>query len=279
MDIKDVKDKKVGSDSEQSKRSSLKSDSTTKNVKPESTEPRLVRGAVVLQTTVAQISRREGSNLPNKPVDNGPLRSKINQVISAVNLASEATSEIARLVKSIGGIVEQVEDGKLSEPRAKILEKEANELVKEIRKQASSKTSEGLKPLAGDPIRLEVEEKLGKSLDLILPDSAKDAFGLSNITLSKKEAIIQTRVKVEEAEAGVEKLKKAVDETKSRVTKSVTEFDVAIQNKEASQVSVRDLDQALTLASRTSISISVNPEGALSSVGKLDESVLGLLKG
>ena len=61
------------------------------------------------------------------------------------------------------------------------------------------------------------------------------------------------------------------------VETAVVALDVAAQNSEAAQTSIRDLDEALRLASNTSSGISQNPEGALKSVSKVNSLMLTLL--
>lgn len=209
---------------------------------------------------------------------NAEIREKLNSAINVVNLAMEATSEIDNLVKSIGGIVDQAKSESLTPSRRAVLEKEAKELVQEIKRKAEVSSSDGVKPLAGDKIRLEVEEKIGRTLDFVLPDLAKDGFGLGEIGFSRKEAIIQTVTNVEKARKNIQEIKKAVDETMDAVKSTVGTVEVALQNTEASEASIRDLDQAVKLARDTKLGIKSNPVGAMGSLGKLDPKALELLK-
>lgn len=205
-------------------------------------------------------------------------RSRANEAISVVNLTEEATAEIEKLVSSISGIVDQVDNPKLTGPRREVLEKEANQLVDEIRKRAATETLDGKKPLEGDPVRIELDKRFAKTLDIILPDSAKEAFGLGKLKFSAKEAIVQTRDIVARAQEQLNALKGAVQETKSSLKDSVAALEVALQNTEASSVSLRDVDQALKLAGDTKIGIARDPQGALSSVGTLSGTALSLLE-
>lgn len=209
--------------------------------------------------------------------DANSARSRANQVIEAVNVASEATDEIDKLVKSIGGIVQQVSQGDVPDTHKQILEKEANDLVGEIKRQAQASTSSGIKPLAGDKIRVEVEQRIGKALDVILPTDANNAFGIGTIKFSRKEAIIQTQTNIATAEQRVEDLRKKVSDVRDQVTSVVTSLDVALQNAEASQASVRDVDAALKLVGSTKLKIGAEPEKALGSFTKLSSRSLELL--
>lgn len=205
------------------------------------------------------------------------LRVKANQIVSVINLAADATDEIRGLVRSIGGILEQAKGDGVSDQRRSILEKEANELVDEIKKTAQSTEAGGIKPLAGDKIRLEIEEKLGKTLEIILPEDATEAFGLGKIRLSTKDTIINTIAHVANAEARLDELRKAVDKGAGDVRSAVTQLEVAHQNNEASQVSLRDVDEALKLATDTGAVIGSDPARALGSVGHFRANALDLL--
>lgn len=201
-----------------------------------------------------------------------------NKAITAINLAADATNEIAQLVSSVGGILEQVSKNEVAPQRKSILEKEANDLISEIKRQAATQTPDGTRPLYGDQIRIDVEEKVGKVLDVILPDEAKDAFGLGKIQFSQKDSIINTIVSVAQAKARVENLQKSVDDSRDKITELVNAVDVATQNSEASKSSVRDVDAALVLARDAKGLISTNPSQAIGSVGSLTQKVFDLLR-
>ncbi len=205
-------------------------------------------------------------------------RSRLNSAIGAVNVASEATGEIEKIVKSLSGIVDQADDNSTPDNRRVALEKEANQLLDELKRALTTSSPSGLKPLAGDKVRVEVEEKYGKSLDLLLPDHSSDSFGLSLISFSPKESILQTKTKVETARRQIEALREAVDKSKDAVTSVVARVEVAFQNSEASKTTIRDVDAALKLAGETENSIGKDPESALRSFGGVQKNALGLLE-
>ncbi len=209
---------------------------------------------------------------------NAEARARTNDAINVVNVASDATAEIEKLVGSISGIVEQASNPKISESRRKVLEQEANQLVQEIRRKAQVKTSHGHRPLAGDKISLPIEEKDSKGIDIELPAEAKDAFGLGPIDLSPKDAISQTRSALSKAREQVEKLKDSVNRTQLQVKSTVDALEVALQNNEAAQTSIRDVDEALKVAGDTKVGIARDPGSALQSVGNLQRKALSLLE-
>jgi len=206
------------------------------------------------------------------------LRGRANTVITVINLADEATGEIERLVRSIDGIVEQASQPEISTSRRDLLETEANTLVDEIRRRAVMASADGVRPLAGDPIRLEIEQKIGKALDLILPKHAEDGLGLEQMNFSQKEAIIQTRAAVAEAQARLQEIKEAVDQARSAVHSTVDSVEVALQNSEAARVSIRDVDAAVHLAAAMTSGIRREPRSALDSIEGLSGKSLGLLE-
>ncbi len=262
MDVKDVPSAKDSSKSAKSAAQNLQ------------------RSLRAIAGSSVESSRREAVRLQvESHQDSGSsLRAKTNDAISVVNLANEATSEIEKLVESIGGIVEQASHPDISDSRRKVLESEANQLVDEIRKKANTKSESGVRPLAGDKFSLEAEEKFAKTLEIILPDTAKDAFGIGSIDFSPKDAIIQTRNVIARARQQIEQLKSSVKNTQGQVKQVVNALEVALQNSEAAETSIRDVDEALRVAGDTKIGIARNPGGALSSVGNLQKKALDLLE-
>ena len=204
-------------------------------------------------------------------------RAKINSVISVVNVAAEATAEITKLVESIGGIVEQVSDESVPDNRRSALEQEANQLVEEIKKTVRAESSNGVRPLAGDKVRVEVEQKVRKSIEIVLPDLTKDNLGLSAVHFSPREAIIQTKVSIETARQRLNELQKNLDATRTKVVTTADELDVALQNKASSETSIRDIDEAFTAADSAHKSIAKEPGTALGSVGNIKDKALSLL--
>lgn len=232
-------------------------------------------------STGLELSRREAVSLAveaRRSSQGSEVRARANDAINVVNVASEATSEIEKLVDSIGGIVEQASSPHISESRRKILEKEANQLVDEIRRKAQVKTSDGVRPLAGDKFSVATDVASKKPVDIKLPDGAKDAFGIGEITFSPDDAIPQARSTLARAKGEIEKLKDSVKATQDQVKSTVDAIEVALQNSESAQTSIRDVDEALRLAGNTKIGIARNPSDALSSVGNLQKKALDLLE-
>ena len=207
-----------------------------------------------------------------------PLRARFNDLVSAINVAHEATSQIEKLVKSLGGIVEQVSDRPLPEKRLRVLEDEANQLVDEIKKAAQASAPSGQRPLAGDPIRLEAEEQIGKALEVILPDDANKSFNLGQIKFSNKEAIINTRANVLVAEARARALREAVSQSSELVKNTADAIDVAAQNSEAAESNVRDINAAAELVSTTRRQIGQQPDTAVAAAGLFSSRIADLLK-
>lgn len=191
-------------------------------------------------------------------VDRAP-RAAINRVITAVNVADGVTKEIRSLVDSLAGIVAQVEQDP-PPTRAKKLESEARELVSAIKSAASTEV-DGSKVLAGDPVSAQVES-LGRALEFILPDNAARGFDIPEPTFSRKEVIVNVRRSVEEARREIESIQAKIDAGRADAARVLTELEVASENREASQSSVRDLDGALSLASQAGRQIALNPEQA-----------------
>ncbi len=203
-----------------------------------------------------------------------------NSAISATNLALAATEEISSLAKSIEGIALQASDPELSDVRRSVLEKEANELVQAIKERTLIETADGAKPLTGDKISVEVLEKIGKALELILPDDGKENFGLGRISFSPKEAIIDAITNVRRAQARIEQLQEAVKQTAAKIQNVVAGLDQTIGNNAAGSESIKEVDSAVRLSSKTREDILQDPKTAVQSVGKLEkEGAVDLLIG
>lgn len=221
---------------------------------------------VALQIDVVELAKQ------NKPKSLASTRDEVNAVINVINHVVDSTEQIDKLVTSVEGIVEQVDNKDVPESRSALLETEANELVQEIKLQAGRSVGEGIKPLAGDKIELQLEEQLGKTLEVLLPDDARSAFGIGDVRLSTAETIIQTRVNVQEAKARLANLKSAVDNAANEVKRTVAEFEVIAANREASEASPRDVVKALELTSHIRTDIGANPEQAIRSAGEIEEA-------
>ena len=217
----------------------------------------------------------DSASISSSAVD---TRTKLNQVINTVNITSQAADSIRKLVGSIDGIIKQVSDGKAPSNRVAVLEDEANSLVNEIKKIANNTALDGVRPLSGDKLTLQVREDLGKQLDLVFPNDAKDAFGIGEISFSRKEAILDTRAKIEVAWKRLEELKTAVNNNHEALQETAGSLEVAMQNAKAAEASPHDLDTAMELAKDTSLSISTNPDNALGSVNKLPATAAVLLE-
>ncbi len=204
----------------------------------------------------------------NRSIETGESRERANRFISVINFVVDATDEIEKLIKSVDGIVEQA-DSDLPEQRVDVLQREANDLVAEIRKKAQSSAPDGSRPLAGDKVEL---KEVDKALELLLPDDAKDAFGIGTIEISNKEAILQTRRVVQAANQRVKELQNTVSQAKEQVGNVVAEIEVALANQEASTSTVRDVDKALSVVNELGGRILAKPEEALSSVGSIEQS-------
>jgi hypothetical protein len=219
-----------------------------------------------------QRSAREGTSIASD------ARARLNRVINVINVASQATEDVSQLAESLGGIVEQVVQAKeLPEYRRSALENEANQIVQAIGKRIRDTSAEGSNPLTGDKVRVEIEEKFGRSLEILLPDSAKDSFGLTQVKFSQRDAILDTRTQVEVARRQIESLRDSVSKVKAQVESLAATLDVAIQNGEATTASIRELEDALSVANSTGESINDKPQQALDSVGPLGPGAARLL--
>lgn len=205
-------------------------------------------------------------------------RKAANEIVNTINLVVDATGEIDRLVKSIDGIVKQASKGDVPEKRLAVLEKEANQILDAIKRRVDDTHTAHGNPLVGDAVTLSTDKDIIATLDVKLPNHAKDIFGLRKVDFSKKDSISESRSTIEKAQTQVNDLKSKVHESRNAIHQTVAALDVALQNTEASSASVRDLDQALRLAGNTKFNINSDPAGAIGSLDKLGRQALDLLK-
>jgi flagellin-like hook-associated protein FlgL len=237
--------------------------------------------ASALQNTASPVEPRASSPLSSSDpstvdsIDVRPAifsqrsRLRLNASIEATNVAASALDDITRLVAGIEGILEQASSPDLSTARREKLSDEANDLRNEIANAAARSTSDGVRPLSGDKIRIEVEETLGRALEVILPDDARTAFGIHDIRLDTKELIINTATSIQKARESIETLRKELRSGVAAIEQTFATVEVARENREAASVSIRDVNEALRIAFETNEGIKDSPEEALGSVSQL----------
>lgn len=206
------------------------------------------------------------------------LVATLNTAIGVANVAANAVDEIDRYVRGIIGIVEQVDDGNVPGNRIGILENEANQLVEAVKETIKVQTPNGIHPLEGEAYTAAVEESLGKTLEVILPDLSRDALGLGEVKLTTRDFILNTRAAVLRSQEQIQSLREALNETTKKLTQIAAEVDIAAQNIESSNATIREVESALSMAGKTGTNINENPNEALGSVGKLDFYSIGLLR-
>lgn len=202
----------------------------------------------------------------------------LNEAIGVINVASKTVDEIDSYVRGIMGIVEQASEQGIPEPRVGILENEANQLVRAVRDAIKVEAPNGVHPLQGEPYKAELEQTLGKTLEVLLPDLSKDELGLGQIQLTTKDFIVSTRAVVMRSQERVQQLRQALQILTTTIKDTANEVDVAMQNVEASNPSLREVERALSFAGETGLHITKNPKEALGSVGTLSPYSLGLLR-
>ena len=228
-----------------------------------------------VQHTSAPVEIKLSEVRPDKKSDQ--IRNRANSLIGIVNQAKESAADIEQFANSIDGIAVQASDESLSDSRRAVLEQEAQELVKEIENRSNSISSNKIATGSESEIRLEIEEEIGKALDTIFPDVAKDAFGIGEVSFSQKETIVNVRTNIALAKERIDQLRNVVDKATGDLSVAVEELDIASQNEEASRASVRELDKALELVGRATGEMVSDPSAALDSI-KIPQNALDLLK-
>jgi hypothetical protein len=201
-----------------------------------------------------------------------------NEIINVINLATEATSEVELLVRHLDGIVKQVTAPDVSAVRVAALEREAQETARSL----VTRRFEPPPGLAAESldatVRRELAQTLGRTLEFLLPERLQTELDFGQIDFSTKEAILQTQTTVEIARRRLDEMKTDLDGSRDVVRRVVATADVAAENKRAAGSTIRDLEQATELATRTGLGLLGDRSAALGAFGKLsDRSLKALL--
>jgi hypothetical protein len=222
-----------------------------------------------------EVQLKGANNIPASV--SADLRKNLNEAISSLNVASDATTSIANYLSSIDGFIEQAQ-GEVSPQRKQALESEANQMVDEIKRTAREVSSAASAPIPDDQVRKQVEETIGKTLDVLIPEERGKKDGLQPISFSRKETIIQTITNVAKARARIDDMRKAMQQSNETLKGAVLSYEIAQQNTEASKASVRDVDAAAKLAGAAETKIFSNPATALDAIGDVSPKALDLVK-
>jgi hypothetical protein len=223
--------------------------------------------AVIIETNSSNFSQSKNSD----------ELARTNRLASATNLASEATETIKELISSLEEIVGIATSDKVPNTITE-LEIKANKILNEINAKIESSAIVPQTALLDDNIKFELEQELGKTLDFIFLEDTKDNLGIGSISFASKDSIINTVYSVRTARERIDSFANSLDDLRNSIGRKLSEREVARQNIEASGTSVRDLEEAFTLAEITKESIGKNPLLALGSAGNFTKRAPDLLK-
>jgi hypothetical protein len=201
-----------------------------------------------------------------------------NDLISIVNLTEDLTKEFEKLGSDLASNATRALGEEIGSVKLAQLEEEANVIVKDI----NDRVGPGKLPPRGDAdetARFEIEQRIGRTLDYILPDGAEGAFGVKRVEYPSKEAIIGTIARVESARNRIQSLRNAVNETRTSLSKEVSTLEIARQNQISANPSPEEVEGFFTLARRTSKEIGRNPKESLTVASSgLGERAMKLLQ-
>lgn len=193
-------------------------------------------------------------------------RGKINSIIEQINLAVQATEEISALFESITGIVEQASQTSGSSDRLPTLELEAKELASAVRK-ITDRANSPQDTLPSDKQTLvAVEQKLCEALKGLFGSESGATIQPAEISFKSKDSITKTAQQVDQTRNHLESIAKNIRETAAEIRRAIELGEVALENGEASEVMVRDLEEAFKVAEVASGRISTNPEQAIRAI-------------
>lgn len=177
-----------------------------------------------------------------------------NKLINISNIAALGVDEATEAVKS------------LTDNRSSGAEEVGN-LTKQLDRIAELSTPDGTKPLIGEPLNVALEEG---DRTFQFPNDLVKYFGLSEEKEPSEETIREVQNRLED----FRKRSKAII---SSIRESARSLEVAAQNSEAAQTSVRAVDSAISLARNTGSSITLDPGRALESNPTISPTSLRLI--
>jgi hypothetical protein len=196
----------------------------------------------------------------------------LKQTDALVADISDQAKSIGSYVKSLNGILDQgVKES--SEVRRAALSKEANQVLQAIKEKVVSLKVGKPTNITGDPIRSEVEAKIGKTLELLFPDHDDGGGSFPEISFSNKDLIISVQTKILKASNYLDSLREADLKKNVEVKAILDKAETAQINAESAQTSIRDVDSAFKLADEASSLISVDSKTALYAIGAVREPV------
>ena len=157
--------------------------------------------------------------------------------------------------------------------RRSALSKEANQVLQAIREKAVAIRSQENKGATSDPLRSEVEAKIGRTLDILFHEDYPETGGLPDISFSNKDLIISIQTKILRTSQYLESLHNADPKKDPEMKAILDKAEIAQVNAESSQTSVRDVNSAFQLVQETSLLIGEDSKTALFAVGAVREHI------
>lgn len=209
---------------------------------------------------------------------NSEIETNLNKIISASNSAIEATKVVGGFIDSIAGIVELAESKSQSQERLKTLTNEANELILKLEETEINNTNNLVVNSESDLINQQIIN-IGETLSNLLPinNISEKKFGVNLVDFSTLGGIQRAKDNVLKAKEKFDLIQKTTNDASNNLKQVLINLEVAKQNSEASQSSVRDLNEALELADSMSNNIKNNKNDALNSFKEINPKSLDLL--
>jgi hypothetical protein len=185
---------------------------------------------------------------------------KINDAISASNVVESTLDDLSKITSTLEDLASAAQKDPTT---AQSLEVKANDLAETFRQKTKVVVADGTKPLAGDTIRVKVEQQLGPTLSLVFPDKFPPSLDLGYVQFSPPQAIIDTITRIQTTRENIQALRDSVRRFSDDVTKQAKAIVIARENGDASHASVDDVDNAVDLAATTKDNIGNNPSTAI----------------
>jgi hypothetical protein len=175
---------------------------------------------------------------------------KNNINIVANNTATDFLTETINLLDNLDILVREANVN---------LEEQGQDIIENIRQNIKSidnvvNASNDIPPL--DPIDVIVNQELGKSLNLLLPDAFREEIKLGGIKFFPKDALVET----------IQNIRNANNKTASLLADiKDSELEISNQNRASTTSLLRDIDIAVNSANKVSKAIVNSPTNAINS--------------
>jgi hypothetical protein len=184
-----------------------------------------------------------------------------------------------QIVNGVDGLASIALGESTSERTLSVIESEGAGMLDSLREITTASTSAGVRPLSGDPIRLELERTLGPVLEMCLSDESTNRLGFDQVSFASKDMILATLAKIEGARARLKDLRSTVSDGLEQLATVTETQKTSMARQQGREAPLQVVDEALSTAWDLREQVLANPSGAESAHRVRHENADTLLNG